>query len=293
MKGKVFQGVATALVTPFKDGTIDYCSLEVMIHRQLDANIDALVFSGTTGEAPTLSEKEKSDLFRFAVREVGGRADVICGTASNSHEKSMQMSYAAADAGADALLCVTPYYNKGTWDGVVRCYREICSIGVPVILYNIPSRTGIDVRSDILGRLYDEPMLAGVKECAGSDRILENKLKFGGRFSLYTGNDAELLASFSVGADGVISVLSNIYPEQVKSIYELCSRGQMKEARDIYSRVCDMISLLFEQTNPAPVKYALSTLGLCENSLRLPMSEINGELCRKIDKEMKKIEQSI
>ena len=289
----LFGGVATALVTPFSGGVIDYHSMEEMIERQIAAGIDALVFCGTTGEAPTLTMDEKKSIFDFAVRTVHGRVPVICGTATNSHATTMRISSMAAEAGADGLLCVSPYYNKGTQKGIERCYREICSIGIPVILYNIPSRSGVDIRPEMLSVLSDESNLVGIKECSCIGRIAEHKARFGDRYSVYSGNDAEFLPSVSVGADGVISVLSNLYPREVKGIYRDFCEGENKFARDKYFSLFDMYALMFSETNPAPVKYALSKLGLCENSLRLPMSEIGAELCEKIDKEMKKIEQKV
>ena len=293
MKPKLFSGVATALITPFKEGKVDYDAFEKLVERQIEAGVDALVFCGTTGEAPTLTDKEKKSIYTFACRTVGKRSKVILGTSTNSHNRSMELSGYAAESGADALLCVTPYYNKGTQKGIERSYREICSLGAPVILYNIPSRTGVDIKADMLTRLSDEPNIVGVKECAGVGRISEHRVTFGDRYQLYSGNDSELLPSLSVGADGVVSVLSNLYPRQMRMIWELFREGKNAEARRIHSILSGMFSLMFYETNPAPVKYAVSTLSLCENSLRLPLCEIEENLCRKIDKEMKKIEQNI
>ena len=293
MKRKLFSGVATALITPFSDGKIDFVSFEKLISRQLDAGIEALVFTGTTGEAPTLTDDEKKEIYRFAVDIVGSRALVICGTSTNSHKKTMEISEYAREAGADALLCVSPYYNKGTKKGIELVYRDICSLGMPVILYNIPSRSGVDIGVDMLQRLSDEKNLAGVKECAGVQRMQEEKIRFGDRYALYSGNDADLLSALSVGADGIVSVISNLYPNAVNKIYTLFEEGKTREAREVHFSLSALCSLLFKETNPAPVKYAASTLGLCKNSLRLPLSEIDGELCRKIDKEIKKMEQNI
>ena len=293
MKPKLFSGVATALITPFKDGKVDFDAFERLVARQIEAGIEVLVFCGTTGEAPTLTDNEKKSIYSFATQAVRKRARVILGTSTNSHEKSMELSSYAAECGVDALLCVTPYYNKGTQKGIERTYREICSLGAPVILYNIPSRTGVDIKSDMLTRLADESNLVGVKECAGVSRISEHRVTFGDRYLLYCGNDSELLPSLSVGADGVVSVLSNLYPRQMRMIWELFKAGKNDEARRIHAILSGMFSLMFCETNPAPIKYAMSALSLCENSLRLPLSEIDEELCRKIDKEMKKIEQNI
>ena len=290
MNNKLFVGVATALVTPFIDGKVDFNSMEKLIERQLESGVDALVFCGTTGEAPTLTEEEKKNIFEFAARTVHGRVPVICGASTNSHETTMRVSRMAKEAGADALLCVSPYYNKGTPSGIVQCYRDICSLGLPVILYNVPSRSGVDIKATVLSELSNESALFGIKECAGVGRISEHKALYGERFALYSGNDAEFLPSLSVGADGVISVLSNLCPSRVKRIYRAFTEGRNSDALSEHIALSEMCSLLFAQTNPAPIKYALSTLGLCENSLRLPMSRIEGELCKKIENEMKKIE---
>ena len=293
MKEKAFCGVATAIITPFKDDKIDYDSFERLILRQLDAGIEAIVFTGTTGEAPTLTDEEKAEIYSFGRSVVANRAKVICGTSTNSHKKTMKLSAAAANAGADALLCVTPYYNRGTLSGIEQVYRDICSIGIPVILYNIPSRCGVDVGTDMLRRLADESNLVGVKECSGAMRIQEQKIAFGNRFSLLCGNDGELLCALGAGADGIVSVLSNLYPEKVRDIFALFSEGRINEARRLHFSISQLCSSLFMETNPAPIKYALSALGLCENSLRLPLGVIGEQLCAKIDKEIKNIEQNI
>ncbi len=288
-KKKIFEGVATAIVTPFKRDRIDYSSFETLIERQIDGGVDALVFCGTTGEAPTLTELEKKNILSFAKETVGGRVPVIFGSGTNSYKSTMSLSEYAAKEGADALLCVTPYYNKGTREGILRTYRDVCSLGVPVILYNIPSRSGVDVTVDMLGALSDEENLCAVKECAGTLRICDVCRYLGESYSVYSGNDGELLPSLAVGASGIISVLSNLYPEKVKQVYSLFKAGKCDESRREFHLLCGMSRLLFEETNPAPLKYALSALSLCENSLRLPLMNIDEALCRKIDAEMKKI----
>ena len=289
MTNKIFSGVATAVITPFKEEKIDYDAFETILEKQIESGIDAVVVCGTTGEAPTLSENEKKSIFEFVVRYVGGRIPVICGTGTNSHSVSMRLSSYAAEVGADGLLCVSPYYNKGTDRGIELCYRELCSIGIPVILYNIPSRSGVDIKGDALLRLADEENLVGIKECAGITRISSHKVEFGDRYLLYSGNDSEFLPSLAVGADGIVSVISNVCPRRVKRIYELYSSQKNKDALDEFHTIARLSELLFEQSNPAPAKFAMSVLGLCENSLRLPMAPISGELCRKIENELKKL----
>lgn len=292
-KKRIFEGVATALATPFKNDKVDYDALEAMTERQIECGIDALVFCGTTGEAPTLSEEEKREMFSFAAKAVYGRVPVIMGSATNSHRATMRLSEYAAECGADALLCVTPYYNKGTPEGIVESFREVCTLGVPVILYNIPTRTGFDAGLDILKRLSDEEMLCAVKECTGVGRISTICAELHNDYSVYSGNDSEFLPSLSVGASGVISVCANLYPKEMKNIFSSFCQGDNKGALRAHNLLSRIMGLLFESTNPAPLKYALSALGLCENSLRLPLAPIDEKLCKKIDAEMKKIKQNI
>ena len=292
-KKMIFEGVATAIATPFTNDEIDYDAFELMIERQIECGIDALVFCGTTGEAPTLSENEKKEIFAFAKKTVCSRVPLIFGSGTNSHSSTMRLSEYAAGCGADALLCVTPYYNKGTPDGIVRTYKDVCSLGVPVILYNIPTRTGVDVGIELLRRLADQETLCAIKECSGIGRISNICVEFPNEYCVYCGNDSEFLPSLSVGASGVISVISNLYPAEMKKIYSLFCRGHNKEACRTHVLLSRITNLLFESTNPAPLKYALSKMGLCENSLRLPLMPIDKHLCKKIDEEMKKIEQNI
>ncbi len=292
-KKKIFEGVATAIVTPYKNDRVDYSAFERLIERQIEGGIDALVFCGTTGEAPTLSEREKKNILDFAYRTVMGRVPVIFGSGTNSYKSTMHLSEYAAEAGADALLCVTPYYNKGTREGIIRTYLDVCSIGIPVILYNIPSRSGVDVSLEMLSTIASEPNLCAVKECSGVGRICDICNYLGDGYHVYSGNDADFLPSLAVGACGIISVLSNIYPERVKAVYTLFKECKNQEAQKAFFSLCTMTRLLFEETNPAPLKYALSKFSLCENSLRLPLMPINEKLSKKIDLEMKKIAQNI
>ena len=289
----VFSGIATALITPFRDERVDYRAFERLIERQLDAGIRALVFCGTTGESATLTDEEKIEIFTFAKDLVCDRATLIFGCSTNSHLKTMKMANAACECGADALLCVTPYYNKGTSAGIIASYRELCSLEKSVILYNVPSRTGVDVDTDLLKKLAREPNLCAVKECAGIERISRECFEFSDRLAVYSGNDTELLPSLSVGAAGCISVISNLYPRETREVYDAFVNSENKKALACDKRLFNIKRLLFEETSPAPVKYALSTLGLCEDTLRLPLGSISRKLKKKIDAEMKKISQNI
>ena len=292
-KKKIFEGVATALITPFKNDRIDYTAFENLIERQIELGVNALLFCGTTGEAPTLSEKEKANIFTFAKKTAGDRVPLIFGSGTNSHAATMRLCARAIECGADALLCVTPYYNKGTPRGIVTAFSEVCSLGAPVILYNIPSRTGVDVDMDMLKQLSEEENLCAIKECAGVSRISSICAEFPDKYAVYSGNDGEFLPSLSVGAVGVVSVMSNLYPELISGIYKDFCANDNQNARKKHLMMQRLNPLLFSVTNPAPIKYAMSIRGLCENTLRLPLMPVEGEICKKIENEMKKIEQNI
>ena len=288
-----FLGVATALVTPFKNGRIDYGAFEKLVEMQIEGGVDALVFCATTGEAPTLCEREKKNVYSFAQKAVGGRVPVICGTSTNSHAVTMRLSYFAAELGVDAFLCVTPYYNKGTENGIKRVFSDVCSLGVPTILYNVPSRTGVDVGAGTISELADLDFLCGVKECMGISRIAELNDVAGDRIYIYSGNDSDFLPSLCVGGSGVISVAANLFPSEIKRIYSSFKAGNVEDAVMVQKSLFRIERLLFCETNPAPIKYALSTKKICENELRLPLAPINEDLCKKIEEEVKKIEQNI
>lgn len=288
-KKTLFSGVCTALITPFHDGQTDEKAFRRLCRNQLDAGVNALLVCGTTGESPTLTEIERQRLIAIAAEEIDGRIPLLCGSGSNSHEKTMRFSRDALRAGADALLVVTPYYNKGTPRGIVDCFRAVASLGSPVILYNIPSRTGVDADLDILKQLSKEENIVAVKECAGLSRIDDILCEYGNDFDVYTGNDSECLPALSLGAKGVISVSANVFPQEVCALVASFRSGKKEEALRLHKLLHRFHSLLFAATNPSPVKYAASLLSLCENSLRLPMTEADEGLCRSIAGEMKKI----
>lgn len=293
MKESVFKGVATALITPFtKDYKVDFDALGKLIDFQLTSGTDALLILGTTAEASTLTDDEKQEICRFTIKRVNDKVPVIAGAGSNSTRKSVELGKMLQNSGVDALLYVTPYYNKTNDEGLLRHFGAIAeAVTLPVILYNVPSRTGMNLSPEVCSRLDKEyNNIVGIKE-AGSDIRSVSKLHSlcGSDFSVYTGNDDLILPALSCGAMGVISVLSNLIPSSVVSMCKSFFAGDEEATRVIAEKYQNLVSLLFCETNPIPVKYALSLIGICEETTRLPlwnMSDINKE---KLKKELTKL----
>ena len=281
-KKTIFSGIATALITPFTKDGVDLDALRSLIDYQIRGHIQALVILGTTGEAPTLTETERDTIVEAAVSEVGGRVPVIVGCGSNDTKKAVAYATRAQSLGADGLLVVTPYYNKGTDRGIVSHYLAVAdATALPVILYNVPSRTGVDLTLSQYERLSFHPNIVGVKEAKGGAKRLSELTEMKS-LAVYAGNDEELLPALSLGASGLISVLSNLFPSETVGIYEDFICGRTKEARTRFYRLHGLINLLFEDTNPAPVKCAASLLGIASPQLRLPMSEVSPLLRERI-----------
>lgn len=273
----VFQGVATALITPFSNGRIDYDSAERLIEFQISEGIDALLVCGTTGESATLSEKEKKELIRFTVDQVGGRVPVIAGTGSNCTSSAVNLSRYAEGAGADVLLCVTPYYNKASDEGLILHYRAISeAVGIPVMIYNVPSRTGLNISPHLYEALASLDNVVGVKEASGSVAYFaELEEKYGEMLDIYSGNDNLMLPSLRVGGSGIFSVLSNLLPSDVGSLYRLWISGNDEGASELYERLLPLIEALFSEVNPIPVKALLASIGLCREEYRLPLCPLS------------------
>ena len=284
MKEPIFRGVCTALATPFSDGNVDLETFRSLVGRQLSAGTDALCVAGTTGEAATLSDGEWERLLAAAVEGAGGNIPVIVGVGSNSTARAVDLCRRAKAGGADAVLAVAPYYNKGTEDGIVAHYHAIADVGLPVIVYNVPVRTGVDLSVGLYRRIAAHPGIAGVKEAGdGYDRLLDFVSAFGDDLPLYTGCDAAILPAVSVGAVGVISVISNLFPRETKELYLAASRGDLCEARRMTVRLLPLIRALFFETNPAPLKRAMEISGLCRGELRLPLSPVGAELSERLE----------
>lgn len=270
-KMEIFRGVGTALITPFKDGDIDFPTLGELIERQISAGIDALVIGGTTAEAATLSDTERYRLFDYSKEKIAGRCRLIYGTGTNDTRVAIRHTEYASRLGCDGVLVVTPYYNRGTAEGVVHHYEAIAEAsGVPVLLYNVPSRTGVNLSLETLERLAENERIVGIKEASDSlDRLMSISRLEG--IALYSGNDSQIYPVLSLGGLGVISVVSNLYPEKTMDICKYYFANDKKMSLKIQKELLPVISALFLETNPAPIKYAMAKRGLCLPDMRLPM----------------------
>ena len=279
MEKPIFTGACTALVTPFLGGQVNYPMMEQLLRRQIDAGISAVVISGTTGESPTLSDTEKITLFHRCKEYVGNNCTIIAGTGTNSTEHAIELSVAAEEAGVDALLLVTPYYNKATPDGLTAHYLSIAHrVSLPIILYNVPTRTGVDIPVSVYQRLSRVPNIVGVKE-ASTDitKILRIRKACGQNFSIWSGNDDQIVPAMACGATGVISVLSNIYPEETQAMCEAALKGDFKTAGELQREFLPIIDLLFCEVNPIPVKAAMKRIGFDCGDCRLPLCRLTKE----------------
>ena len=292
-KKPLFRGAATALVTPFRDGSPDFEALGRLIERQIEAGIDALVVTGTTGEAATLSDRERRDVLRFSAATVKGRVPLIAGTGSPSTHTAVRLSCEAAAAGADGLLVVTPYYNKPTPLGLVAHYREIARAAEkPVLVYHVPSRTGTHLSPEDYAALAAIPGIAGIKEAGAPTADVARTLSLlSRRIPLYAGNDAEILSHMAMGAEGVVSVVSNLFPREVAELCRLLDGGKWEEGRRLFFRLLPFATLLFSESNPIPVKAALSLMGLCSAEVRLPLTEATEMTKRALQRALDKWEK--
>ena len=275
----LFTGVCTALVTPFLDGKVNFPMAEQLLLRQMDAGISAVVIAGTTGESATLSDGEKIELFRRCKAYVGDACTIIAGTGSNSTEHAVELSMAAEAAGADAVLVVSPYYNKATPDGLFAHYLAIANaVALPVILYNVPTRTGVDIPVSVYQRLSKIPNIIGVKE-ASSDitKISRILLSCGPDFAVWAGNDDQIVPMLASGSSGVISVLSNVYPEETQAMCLAAERGDYETAASLQRQLLPLIDLLFCEVNPIPVKAAMQCIGYDCGDCRLPLCRLTKE----------------
>ena len=273
MKKPLFTGACTALVTPFLVGKINYPMMDQLLKRQIDAGIKAVVIAGTTGESPTLSDEEKLTLVRRCKDYVGNRCLIIAGTGSNNTAHSVALSVAAEEAGADALLVVSPYYNKATPQGIYLHYLSICNaVSIPVIVYNVPGRTGLDIPVSVYSQLASISNIAGVKE-ASTDitKIIRIRNACGPDFTVWAGNDDQIVPAMAVGGSGVISVLSNLYPLQTQAMCDAALSGDFKTASNIQCQFLPLIDSLFSEVNPIPVKAAMNELGYDCGGCRLPL----------------------
>ncbi len=274
MKKPVFTGACTALVTPFLGEAVNYPMLEQLLRRQLEAGIRAIVLCGTTGESATLSDAEKLAIIRRARAFLRDRCTVIAGTGSNDTEHAVSLSRLAQEAGADALLVVTPYYNKATPEGLVVHYTAIAAaVHIPVIVYNVPSRTGVDMPVEVCRELAKIPNIAGIKEASPDiSKIARLRAECPPEFTIWSGNDDQATAVMALGGAGIISVVSNLFPEEVQSMAMAALDGDFDTASDLQLKLLPLIRALFREVNPIPVKAAMKRLGYDCGSCRLPLT---------------------
>ncbi len=279
MHKPLFTGACTALVTPFLNGKVNYPMMEQLLRRQIEAGITAVVVAGTTGESPTLSDDEKIELFRRCKEYAGGACKIIAGTGTNSTEHAIALSVAAEEVGVDALLVVSPYYNKATPEGLFQHYLSIAhAASLPIILYNVPTRTGVDIPVSVYQRLSRVPNIVGVKE-ASSDitKIARIRLACGPDFDIWSGNDDQIVPVMALGGSGVISVLSNVYPKQTNAMCHAALSGDFETAAEMQLGFLPLIDLLFCEVNPIPAKEAMKLIGYDCGDCRLPLSKLTKE----------------
>lgn len=284
-KKRIFRGTGCALITPFKKGEIDYDALGRLIDRQIEAKVDALIIGGTTGEAATLSNKERYELFSFAKERISGRTKLIFGTGTNDTRVALKHTKFAEELGCDGVLLVTPYYNKGTEDGIEKHYLNIAeSVDLPIIVYNVPSRTGVNLGINLLDRLANHENIVGIKEASDSTDRLVTLAAFGDKLALYAGNDSQIYPTLALGGAGVISVVANILPKATKALCDSYFEGKHTHALRLQLDLLPFIKTLFLETNPSPIKYAMEKVGLCTREVRLPLSEPRESTKEEIDR---------
>ncbi|MEK7744218.1 MAG: 4-hydroxy-tetrahydrodipicolinate synthase [Elusimicrobiota bacterium] len=287
-----FQGCYTALVTPFKDGALDEAALRKVVRFQLRGGVAGLVACGSTGEAATLSMEESERVVRITVEEAGGRVPVVAGVGTNDTAKAVKLAKEAERWGADALLVLVPYYNKPTQEGMFRHFKAVAEASsLPIIAYNIPGRTGVNMLPQTLLRIASElPSVRAVKEAAGLlDQVSEILCSAPKGFSVLSGDDSLTLPMMAVGATGVVSVVSNILPRETQKLCDLALKGDFSAAAKLHLKLFPFIKALFVETNPIPVKAAAHALGLCADELRLPLTTISPDARKALAAALRKV----
>ncbi len=273
----LLHGVFTAIVTPFRDDGVDWGSFERLIGDQIDAGIHGIVPCGTTGESATLSVDEHDQIINFTVETVARRVPVIAGAGSNSTVEAVSRTKHARDVGADAVLHILPYYNRPSQNGIVRHFEEIAAVGLPIVVYNIPSRTGVGLTVESYRRLAQIPEIVATKEATGTLEMSETLLAEGRQLHVLSGDDALTFPLLCLGGHGVVSVTSNVAPRAMVELYDLTVEGKISQARELHFRLLPLIKALFLECNPGPVKAALASQGKLEEILRLPMIPVSDE----------------
>ena len=284
MKKTIFTGAATAIVTPFKNGEVDYDMYGTLIDWQIEQGIDAIVTVGTTGEGPTLTHEEHREVIRYCVEKVAHRVPVIAGTGSNCTEEAIGLTKFAAQVGADAALLVTPYYNKATQAGLVASFTAVADAAdLPCVLYNVPSRTGCNIQPATVVKLAEHPMICAVKEASGNiSQVAQIAALAGDKIDIYSGNDDQTVPMLALGAKGLISVTANLVPEPMAELTHSYFRGEIEEARELQLSYLPLMKALFSQVNPIPIKAAMAELGLDSGSLRRPLWAMDKKPCKEL-----------
>ena len=291
MKNTVFTGMATAIVTPMTATGIDYDALARFLEFQIESGINAIVVMGTTGENATIEPEDQTEVIRFTVEKVAGRVPVIAGTGTNNTEHVLHNTRNACKAGADAVLVVTPYYNKATQNGLYTHFKAVADTStVPVILYNVPGRTGCNLQPKTVARLAEHPNIVGIKEATGNmAQMVEIMHLCGDKIDVYSGEDALTVSMMAMGGAGTISVLSNVAPKEAVAMTDACLAGDYKAAAKMQCDLLPLINALFSEVNPIPAKAAVSAMGFGEENLRLPLTPMEDGTRAKLYEEMRKL----
>src|ERR671924_866148 len=273
----MFSGSIVALVTPFREGKVDWQSLEALIEFHIANGTNGIVPCGTTGESATLSHEEHDEVIKAVVKAVNKRVPVIAGTGSNSTDEAVGLTREAEKSGADGALMISPYYNRPTQEGIYQHYRKVAeAVGIPVIVYNIPGRTGSKIEPETLARLSEIKNVAGVKEATGSvDQAIDVIRLCGDRLAVYSGEDSLTFSLMALGGKGVISTVANIVPREMSQLTEACLKGSWEKGRELQFRLMPLIRAAFLETNPIPIKTALALMGKCSGELRLPLTPMS------------------
>ena len=289
MKNTVFSGVATAIITPLNANGIDFDQFGKMIDWQIEAGVDAIVVAGTTGEGSTLTDEEHKEAIKFCVEKVAGRVPVIAGTGSNDTAYAIELSKYACEVGADALLLVTPYYNKATQKGLIQSFLAVADVSTkPCILYNVPSRTGCNLLPETVAELAKHEKIVAIKEASGNLSQIAKLISLcGDSIDVYSGNDDQIVPIMALGGKGVISVLSNVVPTETAEMCRYMLEGKTAKAAELQLKYIELIDALFCEVNPIPVKAACAAMGYCDNYLRLPLTPMEPQNEAKLISAMK------
>ena len=289
----MFTGVGTALATPFdKDFNVDYNALRKICKHQVEGGVDAIIVLGTTGESPVIDNSEREKIVATVLETVEGKAKIIVGTGTNDTRKVVSLNKLAENQNADGVLIVNPYYNKGTQDSLVEHYKHISErTTLPIILYNVPSRTGMNLLPETVVRIRETcSNVVGIKEASGNISQIAHLISIKPEdFLVYSGNDDQTLPIMALGGKGIISVFSNVYPKELKSLTSAIEKNDIKKAQELNNKYLAMMNALFIEASPSPLKYIMSKKGMCENVVRLPLARVNGKSEKILDAEINKL----